>query len=76
MDKAVETFMRFQNESEERFLRAEQVRWKREMEYEDRRRKEDREHEIKLMELFMHMQQPYPGPPNTYDYEDWPAPEY
>ena len=35
--KAVETFMAFQSESEEKFMRLEEQRWKRELEYEEGR---------------------------------------
>ena len=46
MDRVMQSFMQYQRESEERFLKSEEERWKREMEYE-RRREEDREHEMR-----------------------------
>ena len=73
IDKAVETFMKFQNEAEERFMRSEEDRWKREMEYEDRRRREEREHEIRIMQMLMQMN--YPSHP-AHTYEDLDYSEY
>ena len=69
IDKAVETFMAFQSESEEKFMRLEEQRWKRELEYEEKRRREDREHEMRMMQMLMH----YAGPPiNPYeDYHEY-----
>lgn len=74
MDKAFENFMTFQRESEDKFMKVEEERWKREMEYEDRRR-EDREHEMRMMQMFMHHSGP-PFDPPINPYEDLDYSEY
>ena len=73
MEKAMEAFMVYQSEAEEKFMKSEEERWKKETELEDRRRKEDKEHELRMMQMLGQMlqyQQPsYPS--NSYDYEDY-----
>ena len=45
----MESFMAYQREAEERYQRNEEERWQREIEMEEKRRKEDQEHEMRMM---------------------------
>ena len=72
-EKAIETamdaFMTFQTEAEERFMKSEEERWKKEMEQEEKRRKEDREHEIRMLRMLGNlMQGGYNNSYSDYDY--------
>ena len=60
MDRTLNTFLRYQQEAEERFERQEEERWKREVEIEEKRRKADQEHEKAIIELLMR------GPSHSY----------
>ena len=57
MDRTLNTFLKYQQEAEERFERQEEERWKREVE---KRRKADQEHEKAIIELLMR------GPSHSY----------
>ena len=48
MDKAVDSFLKFQALAEERFYKHEQQQLEKEKELEEKRRREDREHKILL----------------------------
>lgn len=50
IDKALETFMTYQQEADRRFLEAEEERERREEERDEKRRKEDQEFFLKLMQ--------------------------
>ena len=76
MEKTIEAFVKYQREAEERFQRNEE-RWKKETELEEKRRREDQEHEMRVMQMLGQMFQgggsyrnytPNTGP--QYDYED------
>ena len=70
MEKVLDSFLKLQRESEERFKQHEEERWKRETELEEKRRKEDREHEMRLMGMLASMLRPrtsYPGPMQDFD---------
>ena len=54
MDKAVDAFLKYQAEAEERFHKHEEERWK-ESEIKERRRAEERQHEIYMMQLLGQM---------------------
>ena len=47
MEKAIESFITYQNEAEEKFKKWEEERWEKETEFEEKRRREDREHDEK-----------------------------
>ena len=71
MERALDTFLTYQREAEERFQKQEEQRWKRETELEERRRKEDQEHEKALMGMLASMLQPRPQYPRpSQDLED------
>ncbi len=57
LEQTVEAFVKHQKEAEERFHKYEEERWKKETELEDRRRREDREHELQMMAMLAHMVQ-------------------
>ena len=70
MEKTLDSFLKFQRESEERFKRHEEERWKRETELEEKRRKEDREDEMRLMGMLASILRPrpsYQGPIQDFD---------
>ena len=48
MERAIESFMKYQSDAEEKFMKWEEERWEKEMEMEEKRRREDREHEMTL----------------------------
>lgn len=75
MEKAIESFIKYQNEAEQRFRKWEEERWNKETELEEKRRKEDREHEVRLFEMLGQMAKPrerftttYSTPPYNYEY--------
>lgn len=47
MERAIESFMKYQSDAEEKFMKWEEERWAKEME--EIRRREDREHEMRLL---------------------------
>ena len=51
IDRAIDAFIAYQSEAEERFQKQEEERWKKEMELEEKRRKEDREHELRMLQM-------------------------
>lgn len=57
IESAVEAFAKYQKDAEERFQRYEEERWRKEIELENRRRQEDRNHEIQMMTMLGHMLQ-------------------
>ncbi len=72
MEKATEAFLTHQEETEDRFRKQEEERWKKETEIEDKRRSEDRAHEIRMLEM---MAQAFQGRPSddylSNEYSDW-----
>ena len=72
----MESFLKYQEEADNRLRQEEDERWKKELEMEERRRQEYREHERRMMDMLFQMcrQQPnnhsYLG---TYDYDDPPS---
>ena len=58
MEKATESFLKYQQEAEGRFLKWEEERWRKESELEERRRREDKEHELRIFEVLGRMMQP------------------
>ena len=69
MEKTLDTFMKYQVEAEERFQKREDERWKEEMEIEENRRKEDQQHEMRMMQMIGQMMQRRSYPPPTSAYE-------
>ena len=68
----MESFIRHQAEAEERYQTWEEDRWTKETELDDKRRKEDREHELRLFNLLGQMINPankYPPPSYDYNYD-------
>lgn len=56
MEKATESFLQYQQAAEECFMKWEEERWKK-MEVEDRQRKEDRDHEMRMFEVLGRLMQ-------------------
>ena len=74
MEKAVESFIKHQKEAEERFQRWEEERWDKETELQEKQRKEQREHEIKLFQMLGQMIKPscpstYHSPSSSYNFD-------
>ena len=51
MEMTLDAFMKYQVKAEERFQQREEERWKRETELEDKRNKEEHQHEMHMMEM-------------------------
>ena len=66
MDRTVESFMSFQKEAEERFQKSEEERWEKEVDIDDKRQREERDHEIRLFQMLGQMIRPRENYPNTY----------
>ena len=60
-----------QSEAEERFIKAEDERWKREVELDEKRRKEDREHELRVLQIIGQSFTNYNQYPHEQQYEDY-----
>lgn len=74
MEKVIDAFLAHQEAAEERFERQEEERWTRETELEERRRREDREHEVRMFQI---MAQAIQGRFHTYnDYYENTDTEY
>ena len=70
MEKSMDMFMKSQLEAEERFQKREEERWMKEMELEERQRKEDRQHQLQMMQMLGQMIQSRPYPPAySFDYD-------
>lgn len=71
MDKAFSTFMKYQRESEERFQQLREEQWKNEKEIEERRRREDKEHELRIIQMLGQgfNNYNYSTPPHQYDFD-------
>ena len=57
MEKTLDAFLRYQIEAEEKF---EEDRWKKEIELEEKRRNEERRHEVQMMQMIGQMLHPRP----------------
>ena len=72
----MDTFLKYQMEAEERHTKQEEERWQ-EMEFEEKRRLENQEHELRMMELLGHMfhrgNQTYG---RSYEFDDTYNPRY
>ena len=74
MEKATESFLKYQQAAEERFMKWEEEQWKRESEMEERRRKQEQQHEMRMLEMlgrFMQPQYPYRHSCRGYDIPHW-----
>ena len=72
MERAIESFIKYQNETEESYRKWEEERWEKELELDEKRRKENQEHEIRLFQMLGQMVRPresYPASPYNFDYE-------
>ena len=71
MEKSMDVFVKFQVEAEERFNKREEERWKKEVELEERQRREDRQHQLQIMHMLGQMIQPRPYQlqPYSFDYD-------
>lgn len=72
MERAIESFVKYQSEAEESYRRWEEERWEKELEHEEKRRKENQEHEIRLFQMLGQMMRPresYPASQYEFDYE-------
>ena len=77
VEKAIESFTTYQREAEGRFQRYEDERWKKELEVEETRRKEDREHEMRMMAMLGQMfQGRHSSSSDSFNFEDYPSNYY
>ena len=77
VEKAIEAFTTYQREAEGRFQRYEDERWKKEQEVEETRRKEDREHEMRMMAMLGQMfQGRHSSSSDSFNFEDYPSNYY
>ena len=68
MERAVEAFVKYQTEAEEKFRKWEEERWKKEEELEEKQRREEREHEIRLFQMLEEMIKPLDNNQHTMSY--------
>ena len=54
----MDNFLKYQEDSEARFAKHGDERWEKEQEMEDKRRKEEREHEMRMMAMISNMFRP------------------
>ena len=72
----MESFLKYQEEADNRLRQEEDERWKKELEMEERRRQEYMEHERRMMDMLFQMFRQLPNNhsyPGTYAYDE---PEY
>ena len=70
MEKSMDVFMKYQLAAEERFQKREEEKWKKEMELEEKQRREDRQHQLQMMQIHGEMIQSRPYPPAySFNYE-------
>ena len=72
MERAIESFIKYQNESEKSYRKWEEERWEKELEVDEKRRKENQEHEIRLFQMLGQMVKPresFPASPYNFEYE-------
>ena len=55
MEKAMDSFMTHQHDADEQYQKHEEDRWQRDVELEEKRRREDREHDIRVMQVLGEM---------------------
>ena len=73
IEKAVEAFMKYQMEAEERHKKYEDERWEKEVELEEKWREDNQQHERKMMGMLASMLQSSPQNyprPGLYNYND------
>ena len=51
MEKAMEAFMTYLHDADEKYQKYDEDRWKKDMELEEKRRHEYREHDIRVMRI-------------------------
>ena len=71
MEKTLNGFIQYQAESEERVKKIGEEQWKKEMEFEEKRMKEQQAHEMRMMQLMGQMlqrRQNLPPSTSTYDF--------
>ena len=77
LERAMDTFLKYQMEAEERHAKQEEERWQKEMEFEEKRRLENQEHELRMMKLLGRM---FHGGNQTYgrsyEFDDTYNPRY
>ena len=69
IEKTINVFMKSQADAEERFQKREEERWKKEMELEEKQRREDRQHQLQMMQMLGQMIQGRPYPPQAYSFD-------
>ena len=65
MERVIESFVKHQNEAEEKYQKWEEERWRKETELLETHRREEREHEMRLFQMLGQMIKPREGYPNT-----------
>ena len=55
MEKAIDAFLKYQKEADERYVKQDEERWQKEMEFEEKRMQQNQEHELRMMELLGRM---------------------
>ena len=72
MEKAMESYVEYQREAEERFKMHEE-RWKREIKLEEKRRQDEQDHEMRMMRMLRDMFQgnDYHSYSRQYDYNNY-----
>lgn len=69
MEKAMDSFMTHQRDADEQYHKSKEDRWQRDVELEEKRRREDREHDIRVMQMLGEMFQGGSYNYNTRQYD-------
>ena len=69
IDKAMESFIVYQREADEQYQKYEEERWQKDIELEEKRRREDREHDVRIMQMLGSMFQG--GSYNSYNTDQY-----
>ena len=65
----MESYMTYQREAEERHQKSEEERWQKEIELEEKRRREDQKHEMRMMRLLGQMFQSSSSYRRQYEFD-------
>ncbi len=69
MEKTMDVFVKSQADADERFQMREEERWMKEMELEENQRREDRQHQLQMMQMLGQMIQSRSYPPQSYGFD-------
>ena len=69
MEKAMESFTMYQHDADEKYQKYEEERWQKDIELGEKRRREDREHDMRMVQMLDSMFQGGNYNAGQYDYD-------